>query len=44
MNEKNDGISAAEENDLGKDKIHSEEHDQSEESWERDQLMECIII
>ena len=36
MNETNDGISAAEENNLGEDAIQSEEIDQSEEIEERD--------
>ena len=31
MNEKNDGISAEEENDFGKDEMKSEERDQFEE-------------
>ena len=39
MNEKNYGISAAEEKDLGKDGMQSEEHDQYEESEERDQYL-----
>ena len=39
MNEKY-GISAAEENNLGKDAMESEENDQYEESEERDQSME----
>ena len=40
MNEKNDRISAAEENCLCKDTMQREEHDQSDESEKRDQSME----
>ena len=36
MNETNDGISSAEENEPGKDEMKIEEHDQSDRSEERD--------
>ena len=40
MNEKNYGIRTAEENDLGKDAMQSEDRKQYEDSEERDQSME----
>ena len=40
MNETNDGISAAEENDFGKDTMKSQERHQSEESVDHGQSME----